>query len=314
MNHEFINATYEPHFSGHESFHLRYGWLKKAYDQVEFTTQTNKLRVFTDDDSIARFGVGKNMVGSIRYWATGCNILKGLNSSIAKTKFGDQIFGAKGLDPYLENANSLWLLHWNLASNIDRTSYYWVFNYFNEPTFTKKILLDKLIHFAEKNDWPSPTINTVEKDLAVLLNTYAMSSQNKMGSEEDSLTSPLAELGLVRKGQRNDEFHLGWGPKPSLGYGTFLFSLLEFWKKHTNANTLSIDSILLDAGSPGRIFLMDENDLAFRLMNIENQTQGKLSWSETAGMRQIVKSSNFDEDELWKHVEADFSSSVRKEL
>ena len=26
--------TYSPQFSGHETFPLRYGWLKKAYDRV----------------------------------------------------------------------------------------------------------------------------------------------------------------------------------------------------------------------------------------------------------------------------------------
>ena len=29
--------NYRPHFSGHETFPLRYGWLKKAFDRVAET-------------------------------------------------------------------------------------------------------------------------------------------------------------------------------------------------------------------------------------------------------------------------------------
>ena len=33
---------YEPQFSGHETFPLRYGWLKKAFDRVA-ETETNPI-------------------------------------------------------------------------------------------------------------------------------------------------------------------------------------------------------------------------------------------------------------------------------
>ena len=47
---------YIPHFSGHETFTLRQMWLKKVFDQK---TEANRIKksVFTDEESIARFGV-----------------------------------------------------------------------------------------------------------------------------------------------------------------------------------------------------------------------------------------------------------------
>ena len=52
--------TYSPQFSGHETFPLRYGWLKKAYDRVAETEHDDPNRAACwDDDAIARFGVGK---------------------------------------------------------------------------------------------------------------------------------------------------------------------------------------------------------------------------------------------------------------
>ena len=35
--------TYRPQFSGHETFPLRYGWLKKAFDAVRATEERTDL-------------------------------------------------------------------------------------------------------------------------------------------------------------------------------------------------------------------------------------------------------------------------------
>ena len=58
-------------FSRHETFVLRYGWLKKAFDGV-----TGDPAVFSREDAIVNLGVGKNMVRSIRHWALVAGILK----------------------------------------------------------------------------------------------------------------------------------------------------------------------------------------------------------------------------------------------
>jgi len=62
------------HFSGHETFPLRQMWLKKAYEQAK---GGRILRTtFTDERAIAAFGVGKNMVASIRHWALACGVME----------------------------------------------------------------------------------------------------------------------------------------------------------------------------------------------------------------------------------------------
>ena len=67
---------YRPRLSGHETFPLRYGWLKKAFDAVENSADPEGAKsVFHADDAIARFGVGKNMVASIRHWATVAGVI-----------------------------------------------------------------------------------------------------------------------------------------------------------------------------------------------------------------------------------------------
>jgi hypothetical protein len=80
--------NYRPLFSGHETFALWQLWLKKAVDVVggdqnrgrqnghgHDPSRSRTKNIFSDDASIVTLGVGKNMVGSIRHWATACDVL-----------------------------------------------------------------------------------------------------------------------------------------------------------------------------------------------------------------------------------------------
>jgi hypothetical protein len=293
MKIKLSNENYKPQFAGHETFYLRYGWLKKAVDEVK-NAQGNTRKVFTDDDAIASFGVGKNMVAAIRYWAHACDVIHTQDSETMVSELGEFMLADGGVDPYIENPTSLWVLHWKLASNPKHTSIYWLFNHFTDGGFDKAILMKALCDVADQYGWKKPNEKTLNNDLLVLLNTYAMDATVKK-SAEDSLTSPLAELGLIRSGS-SGRFHMGWGPKPSLSKGAFLYALCDFWDNHSDANTLNFQNILLEQGSPGRIFLMDENDLAVRLMEIADDTNGLISWSETAGLKQLIRSQPFSEE------------------
>ena len=61
---------YRPQLSGHETFPIRYGWLKKAFEpSLEYRGPRGHTGKFSSgSDAIARFGVGKNMVSSMRHW------------------------------------------------------------------------------------------------------------------------------------------------------------------------------------------------------------------------------------------------------
>ena len=66
----------------------------------------------------------------------------------------------------------------------------------------------------------------------------------------------------------------------------FLYALIDFWKNTApNQKTLSFESIAYDHGSPGRVFKMDENSVAERLLGLSRLTNGKYIWSDTAGQK-----------------------------
>ena len=67
--------------------------------------------------------------------------------------------------------------------------------------------------------------------------------------------------------------------------------MTDFWnERFPNANTLSLEALTHEPGSPGRVFLLDENDVVDMLAQMEDATKGAYRWSETAGLKQLIRS------------------------
>ena len=286
--------------AGHETFPCRYGWLKKAYDAVETAEirgLESVLAVFNPNQAIADFGVGKNMVASIRHWAIACGVLDatirgGRTEALCTSAMGRKIF-LNG-DPFLERPGSLWLLHWRLAAMPGRaTAWYFAFNEFNDAIFTRDTLgarlMSRIDEMRESGKLAGSRIAraTVDRDAECFVRTY-VSRIGKKGLTEDGLESPFAELGLITP-LAGGALQFRRGPKPSLPDEVFALALIEFWQQHfATRGTLAIETIAHEPGSPGRVFLLDEESLAERLERIGHLTEGALLWDESAGLRQVT--------------------------
>ena len=101
-------------FSGHESFHCRSLWLKKGYDFI------SQEKNFNASDAVVDLGVGKNMVSAINYWIKSFGLLEKDNRLSGIANF---LFGKQGVDPYLENPVSLWILHYHLVKENSASIY-----------------------------------------------------------------------------------------------------------------------------------------------------------------------------------------------
>ena len=76
-----------------------------------------------------------------------------------------------------------------------------------------------------------------------------------------------------------------------MGVGAFCYAVTDFWnERFPNANTLSLEALTHEPGSPGRVFLLDENDVVDMLAQLEDSTKGAYRWSETAGLKQLIRS------------------------
>ena len=307
--------SYSPQFSGHETFPLRYGWLKKAYDRVAETEDTQENRAACwDDDAIARFGVGKNMVASMRHWAKAAGIIQEPTiNSVRTTDLGRLLFGTKGLDPFMEHPTSLWLTHWQLAGHAEKTTWFWAFSHYPAVTFERENFMKKLDRLAKDRNWSRVAQVTLKNDVACFIRTYvARPPLGKVG-HDDALESPLTELGLIKAIGKKDGFRFVRGAKSTLGDGVFAYALLDFWSRYSGAATLSFEAIAHAPGSPGRTFLFDENDVADRLVGLENVTNGALRWSETAGLKQVVRNAEIDAGAALALLAGDYDDRAERE-
>ena len=297
---ESLQVT-SPTFSGHETFTLRYGWLKKAMDAV-----SEDPNVFSRDDALVRLGVGKNMVRSIRHWglATGlieedCNFVNNRGRHLRPSELGAYVFADNGYDPYLEDVGTLWLLHYLLASNPSGpTTWYWVFNHFPESLFTVDRLVDSLANLATREEWNRVAEGTLRRDVNCFVRTYVPSRTSKAAAE-DVLDCPLAELDLLYEVEDGQHFSFRRGTQSTLPPHIFVYALLNFWNDFApSRNALLFDEIAYYPRSPGRIFKLSESAVTDLLDSLSVVTSGQMSFDITAGLMQVYRRKGVDSDAI----------------
>ena len=275
-------------FSGHETFTLRHGWLKKAVDAVNEDEQ-----LFAKDSAMVQLGVGKNMVRSIRHWSLAADVLNEVPASrgsrLSVTEFGNLIFGSQGLDPFMEDPSTLWLIHWKLATNERRsTGWCWMFSLLHNDEFTRDVIFEAFASELKRRNITGPSVSSLRRDIDCALRTYT-GTRIKSELTEESLDCPLVELQLISADPDGALFRFSRGPKESLCDLVFLYCLLEFWDAHAGQDSLAFSEIAFAPGSPGIVFKLDENSVAARLEQLDRVTKGALIYDETAGLKQVYR-------------------------
>lgn len=275
-------------FAGHETFPLRLLWLKKVFDAV---CDAADERTFKEQSAIARFGVGRNMVASMRYWALATGFFAERERIVAPTSLGRAILADDGLDPYLEQAATVWLAHWHVASTPEMTTTaYFAFNLLSAIEFDPTTLLEKIMMLVEENGWRA-TRGTLKRDIEVFLRSYVRRGD---ALNEDAAEPLLAELSIIREARLGGWYEFVRGPKPSLHDAVFAYALGDYWERSGGATTLTVEQICYGPGSPGRVFKLDEDSVVTRLMRLGDLTEGAWLWVDTAGLRQVQRVSFFD--------------------
>lgn len=162
--------------TGHEKFSLRYAWLPKAVAAIK-----KDPNIFSnEDDAMVEMGMGKNMVRSVRFWAVAAGVVAKNGGGYAVTEFGDALFSENGLDPFLEDVKTLWLIHWKLSTAGDPPLLAWDFllNRWHEPDITKSAVSAALEEEAGKLEKP-PAATTLRDHFDVFIRTYAPTRAKK---------------------------------------------------------------------------------------------------------------------------------------
>ena len=278
------DESYKPIFARHETFHPRYGWLKKAYDAVE-----KDSNIFNRDDAATVLGVGKNMVQSMRYWATAFKIIKELPNArgvYENTPFGKKLLDNYRWDPYLEDPASLWLLHWNLLKPVCTAATWWfVFNEFHRVSFTQSDLVMDFKKYKNNNTrLASVNDSSLIKDINCLLRMYVRDSSNKKVMCE-SIDCPFAEISLLENSGDFKYFSFNL-KKYALPPEIIVAACLEYISAlNENAKTISVSRLLHEPNSPGLVFKLTESFLCNSIEQIPKKY--KVSLSEAGGLLQF---------------------------
>lgn len=273
-------------FSGHETFIARSFWPKKGFDFIR------NGGVFSSEDAVVELGVGKNMVASIQFWLKALGLVDENNMA---TDYASFIFDdEKGVDPYLEDIGSIWLLHYFLIKTEFSSIYSLIFNDLRKErsVFNKEQLLAFIKRkFAELGD-NSFNPNTIDKDISVFTRLYRRIDYKSISKDfDDEVNSLMIELELIpssiqieakegsNKHEKTEWFHLQGENRSSLPPQIVLFTILDNFQ---GLNNIGLKRLEIDTHSPGLTFLLSRDGLYNLLKELEGLYPGVVL-SETAG-------------------------------
>ena len=285
-------------FRGHETFSIRKGWLNKGIKNIK-----KNPGVFLGDagNPMDILGIGSNMVKALRYWMLATNISKEPNSGHrvqSLTELGKII---DENDPYFEEIGSLDLIHYELATNSDiATAWYIFFNEFSYTEFTEDDFHSSVKKYVRMNTTGDlPGERSVSDDYKCIINTYYQRNTSKQTNPEDNIGSPLMELGLVdflynKSGRR---YYKKVMIKEALLPDLIALALII--KSAHESKEIKISSFLNNSKSIGKVFNLD----MVRIINIlyRLEKKGYVKVIRTAGLDILQIITDMDYYECIKH-------------
>ena len=289
--HTTLPYTINPSFSGHQTFPFRYTWLKKGVDAV-----VENPTVFSSENASVTLGVGKNMVASIRHWCSVAGLIKidtHQRGRFVPTDLGKIIFDdKKGFDPYLEDPATLWLIHWQIATDINQaTTWYWAFNVLRKNQFVPTTFIEELYKWAQqqKESMRPVSDNTLQRDVNCFIRTYCQ-SRHTAAVVEESFDCPFVELNLIAELPEGNGYEFQRGEKETLPVEIFTATLIAFWDvRFFQRDALPFSELMYAPLSPGRIFRLDEDTMTAYLENLAQLTNEALQYDETEGLKQVYR-------------------------
>ncbi len=303
-----MEVTYR--YSGHETFVCRYAWLPKVVRGLE----RDPVLFKNEDRAMVQLGVGKNMVRSAKFWAECAGVIEGIDGGgYAATEFGRLILGHEGYDEFLQRIETLWLLHWKLATNSQRPLFHWVqlLNHWQRAEFSESEVLPFLKRGLAANETVKSE-RTFADGFRVFVNSYIPTRGRKGEIAEDNLDCPLIELGLLQKvGERLKEPHsrepvysFVIGPKAGVTSGLFAYCIWDYWRnsQYAGQSSLGFRFVSSAEGSPGQIFKLPELAVRSLLDGLASATDGALAFVESSSMQQVEMKPDLTEEELIRHI------------
>lgn len=266
---------------GHEKFALREGWINKALMIVPSTPNA-----FTRKDAPDLFGIGSNMVKSLRYWMRAFGLTNKNGTELSE--IGRLV---AEYDPYLEKTFSLWIMHSFIAKNLeDATTWFMYFNRCDagelEKVEIETILLREIKKYAAGMHF---SVKSLNNDIDVLLNMYSKNKENV--DPEDKSISPFSQLALIKK---LDGRYIKCHPNKSTFSEIVVLYEIALWL--TGKDSVSIEAILFGEKGLAKVYNLTNVMVNEYLDKLD--TAGYIRVDRTAGLDMIYPAKKLNPIEI----------------
>ncbi len=265
---------------GHEKFPLRDGWLNKGIIMVD-----KNPNAFQGKNGPDIFGIGNNMVKSLRYWLKAFGLIEEkVGKGAFLTETGRLILEN---DPYFEDYFTLWILHSYIAKNIGgATSWYMFFNRADVEDLEKeqieRILLREIRKYACGKSFSD---RSVKADLDVLLNMYCNNKENN--DPEEKNVSPFAQLELVKN--VDGHYSKSHPSNKIINEWVVLYEIAEMFK---DKETISIEELIDSEKGISKIYQL--SSIAFNGYLDKIEALDYIRINRTAGLDVIYKAADLN--------------------
>lgn len=281
-------------FSGHDTFHCRQFWLKKAYDYV------NDGKHFNDLNAPLDLGVGKNMVTAMRFWARSFQVI---DDGQKTSDLATQLLNDKGWDPYLEDVGTLWLFHYHLVTSGVASIFPLLFNELSRerPEFTAENFVD----FVRQRKDDEYNENTLKKDFTVFYRTYFADFKAK--DIEEGFTGILTELDLLKqvrktvvdtdgKTKERELWLIERRERNDIPEHILLYAIID----QNEGRSISFDQLYNEPNQIGSVFALSKEGLTKVLERIAESLDYGITFSNEAGIRELQFKSELNKDKILK--------------
>ncbi|MGL5056255.1 MAG: DUF4007 family protein [Fusobacteriaceae bacterium] len=284
--------------SGHSSFYIRENWINKLFYKVfekdidkkidnSFFSKANLI------NAIDILGVGSKMVDSIKFWSDLLGIIEKNKNTIELSKNAKVIFE---LDPYLENNNSLWILHSNILTKNDEKALVWemAFSIGEGRSFTKESLEKDIEHYCLENRIRTSS-TTLKDSINVFIKTYFKESK-ELGNPEDNIVSPFLRLNYLK--ENNGRYGFVNIERKDISDYIIYYLLFKKSKKLGIINQMTMEEGYSFISKIIKISYLD-----FEKIIQELESQKEVSVDRAAGLQNITLDVNrYSEQEIVKKI------------
>lgn len=258
----------------HETFSIREGWIEKG---IHYINEDGKS--MSKDNGPRVFGLGSNMVKSLRYWLTATKLATFKNGNARLETLGNLILEN---DPFIDNDFTLWLIHLYLVTNeYDAPVFNAIFN-LDYSQFNKDLLLDRVPYkLAELGYEKVSAVSSLESDISVFLKSYY---SEDFSNPENNMNCPLAKLNLFAC-ERKGIYTRKMPAFSKLDFRIVYLALLICIGNKEGEISFNVEDIYSVRNNPLKIFNLSKSSLFHYLE--EMQRKDYIKFSKTAGLNVV---------------------------